>query len=224
MNVRGKLKVRIFNFEPMDPARTIEIHEDANVLNHLIRMPSTTLNENVLGVSVPQAASQNTAIYIQGTGLIFAYHVGFPVAQTDEEAAESDESGEPKSSWDRAREAVRTADQGGFGLVVNRQPDSPAIKYDADRVDALDQIVASALREAGNFRNLESGNSITVYVYGPVMLSESGATRSVIAYKVQLVTGAHGKLYPQDLKRSQFVEEASNDVSQFSFYQGVLSD
>ncbi|MGI9515910.1 MAG: hypothetical protein ACR2NP_02590 [Pirellulaceae bacterium] len=223
-NSTGDLGLKIFSFGPMEQATRDEIQEDANILNHLIRMNAPTRQDTVMGVSVTQAMGENSAIYIQGTGMVFVYHVGYPVAQTDEEAAESDETDEPKSTWDRAREAIRTTDQSGFGLVVNRQPDAPALAYSAERVDALEKVMATALREAGNFRNLEPGNSITVYVYGPMMLKESGPMRSVMAWRVSLKEGPEGSVQPRDLAKMQFMEAFNGNVGQFGLYQGVMSD
>lgn len=221
----GLSKPRFVCFGGIDSERRESIVADTMVLNHLLAegLPQQP-SRYAMGVSIAPAGS-DAALYIDGAGLILVYNVAFPVAPlAKDEADKEPEQKETVSEWDRAKKELESGKamfwqrQSG-GLVADPTGGLGAqayvsragvnlVSFDPEQADKLDERVSQALQQAGNFRALDSSDSITVYVYGP---SREASERTVFAWRVHVSDAGDDKLIPDSkIERKQYREQVGD--------------
>ena len=213
-----KLNVAYFGFGALDEKKQKELQEDCNVLNHLVRRSlSTTSTRNTMGVTVTRQFGTNKAMLVEGRGLILTYYIGFPVAPgSKSEASESNNGKNEKvDEWEQAKKEMKSD---GVVLRATNKVDYVGTfpKYERDRVKKLDEVVKKALSHAGKIRNLDSKESITIYVRGPGADPASGA--SVMAWKVNMSDVSSGQSVESGkIKTVQYHEKRQTNVNVYGY-------
>ena len=215
----GNASVRFVVFGGIDDARRQSISEDTAVLHHMLTKALPQHNRTALGVNV-HSQREPHAWYIEDRGLVLFYAAGRPVAPSSHDQAEAREEPREQTAWEQAKQEMQgqnarmtfqgvvsryAANYGANG--VNMYP-SPAggMEYEANFAAELDKVVTSALQQVGNFRDLESKDSVTVFVYGPSPQPETGG-RSVYAWRVQLADAQDGQpISDKAIERRQYLE------------------
>ncbi len=234
-----RVPIEFVAFGGVEKAKQRSICEDSAVLQYIIgnEMPNESfgpafsnrqsVNGQSLGITVKRVSSMfgvnglgGRGIYVDGQGLVLMFQSPLPMAA---EAGALDQ--EPKKSkpdeaseWEKAKAALTQSMQSMQNnafreYTVMQRPTPPA--YNEEYVSALDSAVKKALAQAGNFRDLDKNDSITVYFYGP---SKNSGERSVMAWRVSVADAKGDKSIPESkIESHQYVEPSSGNDAQFYY-------
>ena len=196
--------IKFLTFGPFEKKRREQISEDAAVLEHLIAKSLPTYNRQSLGVLVSQGFRSSDALYISGKGLILIYNVNLPVSEGDSDDRESKAADTP-TAWETARQEMQNRMVGGMGAAsVNEARGS---QFNAEGIKMLDDAVKLGLAQAGNFRGLESDESITIYVFGQPLVRGNGH-KTVRAWSVNIADAGDDKTIANThIKTTDYQEE-----------------
>ena len=210
----GNLNVRFYGFGPVADEFRREIIEDSRTLNQLITGTMPTQHRRSLGVTVDRKILVN---YVDGKGILMFYNVGIPVAQQADILSPPQESESSENPWDKARNEIRNRP---LGYIKTRTVFTTYPQFLKEglgaRIDELKTSLTEALAYAGNFRNLESSDTITIYVFGPVVSGQ----RSILAARVSMSNAKSvGRLPIDKIQITQYFESTSSSGVSGDLYQ-----
>ena len=215
--------LKLFGFGPVSDSKLKQLREDVAIFNRLVlkSLPTST-SRNTMGVTVTRNYGKNDVFCVEGRGLIFVYHVGFPVAKSEDKQNPEPTPGSATGDWEKAREELRASKSGRSGLISRAQySDFRKANYDQDQVDSLDRVIKKALSNAGKIRNMVSSESVTVYVYGSAV--RDGKT-TVMAWKANASDAdSNGKVAENRIQSVQYLESQSKREMFFGTYQTAPS-
>jgi hypothetical protein len=188
-------------------------------MNHLISKKLPLKNrQSALGVSYLQFYGTNGITY-NDQGLTFAYHV--PVVLIPGEDANANVSDDnPKSAWDAAKDEIkRPAGYRPLVTGVNSYGGNKQSKFDQAYVDGITSQIRTALSNAGNIRNLNDDDWVTVLVYGA---SNKPGMQAVKGWRIQWKNAKkEGSEVSAALEESSY-EEKSNGRTVNYYYDNTV--
>ena len=209
--------VRFLRFEPPTAFVKKSISEDASVLSYMISKGMNLVSQrNALGVAVPQYHGKSEAIY-SDSGLTLIYHV--PFLLIDEEVKKEATTKKELSPWQKAKleMAAKNRPANPNRVQSNWNVNFARPSFDKDLVDSLKKQIHQALENAGNFKDLQSDDSITVFLNGS---SFKPGHRAILGWKVNMSEFANGKIKSPDSIKTVEYSEAS-DTRPASFLNKV---
>ena len=140
----------------------------------------------------------------------FVFRVPLQLVSGDKPA---DVEEKPKSDWEVAKSELQRQNRSPFGTAVvtaasNKIRHLNQLAYDQDAVTQLDESVQDALDNALNIRGLDSGDQVTVLVYG------GGGKPGMEAVKAWQITidapGSNGRL--SGYRHNTYVEKSTGEL------------
>ena len=162
----------LLQFDSADPVASQHLEEDLTIMSHILDQAlERGLGEDTppskMGVPLTYTSGSRSsrALYLAGVGPVFMIKVNMALMAAPP-APEKASHNPVDNEWESARREV--IDNGGKNTltIATAAPDS---RFDAEQVEALQQTLLGALKNASNIRGLKPDDFVTIAVFGQPM-------------------------------------------------------
>ncbi|MDB6124257.1 MAG: hypothetical protein JWQ71_3250 [Pedosphaera sp.] len=171
-----------------DPKSLSTAKEDLSVMSRILEKSLTKGGAEddyrVMGIRLLSSGGGVKSMQIEGYGAIFLLNVNFPLTGPAEKSKEVETKEPANSTWEEAKRELYGNRRATPGVTPFAKPQMEA--YDPKRVEDLKESLVQALKYAGNIRNLNVDDVVTVVV------SSEGGNATFWAKKLVVENGGGG--------------------------------